>query len=64
VLGLSVDDEVNEAEVFIEVQSVLDELMRAFGAEAGIAGHEPPPPQSRGECLSAGPMSIQTGHLR
>ncbi len=49
VLGLTLDDPLNDPEVAILAAELIADLKEEFQAVAGIAGVELPPPQSASE---------------
>lgn len=49
VLGLRVDDPLNDPDALAAARSLLERLLREFASPAGLLGAELPPPQSRRE---------------
>jgi hypothetical protein len=63
VLGLSLDDPMNDPAVERRASEVLAGLLNGFGGNAGIGGVELHPPQSRAQWAEDGLVMIRVGSI-
>jgi hypothetical protein len=63
VLGLSIDDPMNDLAVERRASEVLARLLDDFGGSAGIGGVELPPPQSRAQWAEDGLVRLRVGSV-
>lgn len=63
VLGLSLDDPLNDPDVERQAADVLARLMDEFGGSAGIGGGELAPPQSLAEWAEDGLVMLRVGSI-
>jgi hypothetical protein len=63
VLGLGLDDPLNDPSVERQASDVIAWLMDDFGGSAGIGGVELSPPQSRAEWAEDGLVMLRVGSL-
>lgn len=63
VLGLSIDDPLDDPELGVEAAELISDLKNEFHATAGLAGVELPPPQSALEWTDAESATLHGGQL-
>jgi hypothetical protein len=63
VLGLGIDDPLNDPSIEGEASNVLAGLMDEFAASAGIGGGELPPPHSAAEWAEGGLVVLRVGSV-
>lgn len=63
VLGLGLDDPLNDPGVEQEAAGVLARLIDEFGAAAGVGGGELAPPQSAAEWAEDGLVVLRVGNI-
>ncbi|QSR30079.1 hypothetical protein CFI00_06030 [Nocardioides sp. S5] len=63
VLGLSLDDPLNDPDTERQASTVLARLMAEFDGSAGMGGVELPPPQSLREWADDGQVMLRAGSI-